>query len=279
MARQRGKKWQADALHQGKRHRPSFDTREEAEAWEAQVALAESRGHPLPPHRSGSGDQTETIRSFISKHFQFLWGDVKAPQAPKANLEQIVRVLGPNLKLVDLDYNTILETVEVFRKEGNSNATINRKMASLSKLLRHAERVGVIPKTPSMPRFREAQGRVRFFTREEEQAICDRLLHLGLIESYHFVRFLMFTGARRGEAERLERRDVDLRANMVTFWETKANKPRSVPLTTPAREAVVYNLSANPESTNPKRPTQSRWSSSWASSWGPSSRGPAPRDA
>ena len=54
------------------------------------------------------------------------------------------------------------------RERGNSNATINRKMAALSKLLRKACKMGDIYNLPEFRRQKERQGRIRFLGSDEE---------------------------------------------------------------------------------------------------------------
>jgi integrase len=56
--------------------------------------------------------------------------------------------------------------------------------------------------------------------------------------------FLLETAARWGEAERLRCEHVDLVKGRVTFWATKNGKPRSVPLTRRATDALLPHHTA-----------------------------------
>lgn len=121
------------------------------------------------------------------------------------------------------------------RERGNSNATINRKMAALSKLLRKAFRMGDIHSLPEFRRQKERAGRIRSLTREEEEALFAALLAASA--EYHALSiFLVDTGARLGEATGL--RWGDIAEGRVTFWFTKSNRSRTVPLTLRAQEAL-----------------------------------------
>ena len=128
------------------------------------------------------------------------------------------------------------ELIGRLRGRGNSNATINRKMAALSKLLRKAHKVGEVDALPEFRRQKERAGRVRFLDAGEEA----RLFAAIAAKSRHYANlcvFLVDTGARVGEAIRLRRGDiVNARA---TFWITKSGRSRSVPLTRRALEAVA----------------------------------------
>lgn len=124
------------------------------------------------------------------------------------------------------------------RKRGNSNATINRKMAALSKLLRKAFKMGDVFSLPEFKRQKEKSGRIRFLEYNEE----DRLF--AAIRSkdehyYHLCLFLVDTGARLGEGIGL--RWNDIYGNRATFWITKSGRSRTVPLTPRVIEAVEAN--------------------------------------
>lgn len=114
------------------------------------------------------------------------------------------------------------------RAKGNSNATINRKMAALSKLLKKAHRMGDLSQLPEFRRLKERAGRIRFLEHDEE----DRLFAAIRLrsEDYHGLSlFLVDTGARLGEAIGLRWNDVN--GSRATFWITKSGRSRTVPLT------------------------------------------------
>lgn len=122
------------------------------------------------------------------------------------------------------------------RKRGNSNATINRKMAALSKLLRKAYKMGDVHSLPEFKRQKEKAGRIRFLDRDEEDLLFSELrAHSELY--YRFCLFLVDTGARLSEG--LDLRWGDIHGNRVTFWVTKSGRSRSVPLTQRAMEAIA----------------------------------------
>jgi integrase len=127
------------------------------------------------------------------------------------------------------------DLIGALRKRGNSNATINRKMAALSKLLRKACKMGEVHSLPEFRRQKERAGRIRFLEADEEarlfSAIADKSEHYE-----HLCIFLVDTGARIGEAIRLRWGDVV--NGRATFWITKSGRSRSVPLTRRALAAV-----------------------------------------
>lgn len=121
------------------------------------------------------------------------------------------------------------------RKRGNSNATINRKMAALSKLLRKAYKMGEIHSLPEFKRQKERSGRIRFLEPMEEADLFRALSTRNELYA-RFCIFLVDTGARLGEGTGL--RWTDITKDRVTFWLTKSGRSRSVPLTARARAAI-----------------------------------------
>ncbi|MDR3361525.1 MAG: tyrosine-type recombinase/integrase [Desulfovibrio sp.] len=120
--------------------------------------------------------------------------------------------------------------VNSLKSQGNSGATINRKLSALSKVMRTAYERGKLQAMPIFPRMREGEHRIRFLSYEEEQNLIGALVHMGNKEQAEAVKILLYTGMRTGELWRLECRDVDLDAHTITLWKTKNGKPRTVPI-------------------------------------------------
>lgn len=150
--------------------------------------------------------------------------------------------------------------IGALRERGNSNATINRKMAALSKLLRKAEKMGDIHSLPEFRRQREKAGRIRFLERDEEArlfaAIRDRSE-----DAWRLSVFLVDTGCRLGEAIGLIWSDVH--DKRVTFWLTKSGRSRTVPLT--ERASAVVGLPERPGKGPFDMLTQAGYRSVWNS--------------
>jgi len=125
--------------------------------------------------------------------------------------------------------------IGALRERGNSNATINRKMAALSKLLRKAEKMGDIRSLPEFRRQREKAGRIRILDADEEARLF-AAIRARSEDAWRLSVFLVDAGCRLGEALGLMWQDIaDDRA---TFWITKSGRSRTVPLTARARNAI-----------------------------------------
>jgi integrase len=129
------------------------------------------------------------------------------------------------------------------RARGNSNATINRKMAALSKLLRKAYKMGVIHSLPEFRRQKERAGRIRFLDLEEEERLFNAI-RARSEDAHRLCIFLVDTGCRLGEALGLTWNDVQ--DGRASFWITKSARSRTVPMTGRAQRAVKIPKNGRP---------------------------------
>jgi integrase len=118
---------------------------------------------------------------------------------------------------------------------GDAPATINRKVALVSKLLHLGVEWGMLDRVPVIRREREEGGRVRWLSREEEAGVLAHLRGGGHTLMADLVVVLVDTGLRLGEALRL--RPSDVQGGKAHVWVSKSGKPRTVPLT--ARAGAV----------------------------------------
>lgn len=162
-----------------------------------------------------SGKHKDNVRSFLGELNEILLG----ARFSLFSDEMLDRLIG------------------ALRERGNSNATINRKMAALSKLLRKAHKMGEIHSLPEFRRQKEKAGRIRFLDSREElrmfAAVRDRSE-----DAWRLSVFLVDTGCRLGEAIGLMWSDIH--NDRVTFWLTKSGRSRTVPLT--ARAVSVLQV-------------------------------------
>jgi len=125
-----------------------------------------------------------------------------------------------------------------WKQKGNSNATVNRKLACLSKMLTKAKDMQLIAHKPKLSREKEPQARIRWYTDDEKQRIYGMLHHLGHSRYVGALQVLMETGFRCGELFKLE--PVDVQGNLLVVDINKSSWPRSVPMTSTVK-AVIQN--------------------------------------
>lgn len=142
-----------------------------------------------------------------------------------------VEYIGRDVELSRVTTERLMEQVVAHdRAKGRSPRTINAKLAIIGAIMRRARDVWGLPiKVPNMKalRQRESPGRIRWLTHEEEE----RLIMVARQDMADLIVVLLDTGARLSEILNLEWRDVDLEGRRVHLWKTKADKPRTIPLT------------------------------------------------
>lgn len=228
---QRGSGYQASLVIEGQRIRRQFATEAEAQAW-----LMDSKARMLRGEQVDRGNNPVANRTWNelrrATHSRF-WQGSKGEHTAYINSARAVKFFGPEAPVRNLNAEDVDNYIYELEGEGNSNGTINRKLAALSKMLRFALERDWITKLPAMHRKKEYEGRIRFLTREEEANLLQTLEHLGFERYAKLCAVLIDTGARVGELLALEWKDVG--QDKVTFWDTKNGKARTVPLTARAK--------------------------------------------
>lgn len=174
-----------------------------------------------------------------------LWKGTKSEVTASVNTRSAVDFFGENNIVEDLSVKQIDDYVLHLEQKGNTNATINRKLSSLSKMLKFALDREYITKIPKIEKKKESNGRIRWLTDEEEKNLIGYFNETHRKDLCNLIVFLLETGARVGEALSVNWKDVD--RNVVSFWDTKNNTPRSVPITRKVAIALASQNGAQTE--------------------------------
>jgi integrase len=196
------------------------------------------------------------LRDFVERKY---WPTVKPPLSLWEQLRarsildtQILPRFG-GLKLVRLRREEI-ERWQAERLATVSGSTVNKEFKRLKHLLNRAVAWGYLKDTPakSLRRAKEAPGRTRYLTPEERDQLLNGIdanvkasdgrtwtLHHGPNPTLRlYILAALQTGARRSELLGLRWTDVDVKARMITFRNTKNGDARTVPLTDTLREVL-----------------------------------------
>lgn len=185
---------------------------------------------------------TLTLNILMRRVSARYWEGTANQVTAEINAKDCLRVLGADRAVDEIDESAIDELVDALRAKGNSNATINRKLAALSKMLSFAHQRGQIARVPRIERLKENQHRTRFFSPEEEAEMmrwCDKNAEPWF---KHLITFLMYTGLRRSEALRTAWKDFGVGLKSVTVWKSKNAEARTVPLSAKAKAAAEAML-------------------------------------
>lgn len=246
--RPRGKNWQADLTYKGHRYRASFTSQEAAEVWEADARTTLAKGRPLSLPVNTPDIRTEkwTLATAIDRTNERFWKGTPGGKTAMHNAKSLFDFFGHRHPLSSIDAEAIDDFIAHLESIGNSNGTINRKLAVLSKTMNFAISRGGLATKPPIERKKEPRGRIRYLSDQEEDEML-RLLELwGRSDHRDAFIVLIDTGIRMGELFRIEARDVDLNFNTISLWKTKADVPRTVVMTKRVRELLERRVKSFP---------------------------------
>jgi len=222
--RRRGNGFEAARVESGRRVRRLWPSHAEAVAWERSGGRT---GLAVLP----------SLKDLLARTLALHWKGTKSEASARANAEDVLAILGADTEVSCVNGGSIQGLITELRLRGNSAATINRKLAALSKMLSVAVQAGELDHKPKMPRLKEAEGRTRFLSLEEEHQLFEKLKELGFPEVRELCIWLVETGMRVGEALKLKWTDIN--DSVVYVRGTKADLPRAVPLTQAAQHVLL----------------------------------------
>lgn len=219
MIRKRGNSWQVDVEVGGKRIRRSVPTEDAAIELETRLL-------------NQGTDAEVTMGELVRRTWNRDWRHCKDGLGLVRRAEIVLTDMGWTNKSVHLLQASDLEMMmDHYRAKGNTDATVNRKLASITKLLSTAIEQGIIKTKPAVKQVRERNGRVRYLSQEEERALLQLAQEHEYMGTYHLIIFLLDTGCRVGEAMKLQPCDVNKQFKSVVFTDTKNGTNRTIPLT------------------------------------------------
>ena len=234
--------WIADVTLNGVRRVGRATTKTEAMARKREL-LEEL----MAPRASGAraGTPGFTMRDAFNLSATIRWAGTKGERTSIINARMVMEAFGPDTQLASITAARVDLWRQQLLRQGARPATVNRKVSALRGMLSDAVLHGHIHAAPQMPRqLRADNHRDRVLLDHERDAICRWLTEAGEPAAADLIVFLLETAARWGDAERLKGGDVDLGRGRATFWETKTGKPRTVPLTRRAQDAIRPHLPA-----------------------------------
>lgn len=242
--------WQADACYRGRRARAQFATEAEAQVWTREAEAALREGRAVPPARpeapvTGVPTLAEAIEAVAAAPAQAArmggWAGTKdAARSIRHAYEVADKLGGRQAPLPAVTSKALAEAAEAFRREGLSGASINRRMAAISKVVRFHARQGADVRLPVLPRFREAEPRKRVFSEAEVRRLVAALEEVGHPDTALLARAAHYTAARFGELASLRWRDIDFDARAAVFPAdiTKPGHIKALPLPRPLLMAL-----------------------------------------
>ena len=212
-----------------------------------------------------------SLGGMTERTYELYWKDTKGSKTAKSNSWDVVRLIGEDVCVSEIDQKVVNNLLASLKKRGLSPASINRKMAALGKILSLALDEGTISKKPKLPRLKENNQRIKCFSTDELIALFQHMESGGHSDVANFCRWLVDTGMRVSEARRLTWEDSGLTGGSARIYHSKTEEPRSIPLTSEAMRVLVERrefLSQMPGAADPsscpwESVTQSRLTHVW----------------
>lgn len=212
----------AEPMIAGKRYRHTFNTEAEASAFVLEAKAAHKLGKPIPVPGAGTkaANRVNTIDELADYTYKMQWAEAKSGEQLLMIAKCYARFVGPALPVAQaLAADKVLEYVESKKTMGCSGSTINRHLSAISVMAKLAVALKLIPEKPTLLWQNEGFHRLRYFTEAEELQILNTLKHWEQAEYIDLFIFLVDTGARLGEAQKLAWGDI--RGRGITFEDTK----------------------------------------------------------
>lgn len=238
--------FQVDVTWQGQRApRVTVPDKATAERLEAQFKADLMAGRPIDAGAvskarvKATRGSTATMGQLYDYAMRRRWRGSKSERTAEVTARMCVDYLGWDRPVAEVTSEVASSMADEWAEQGSANATINRKLAALRVMLNYALEKGEIDVLPRWEQRKEYEGRLRYFSDDEERSLIDFFS-----DDQTFVDMLVLgldTGFRYAEIVGLQVKDFSFSTGKLTTWETKGNRARSVPLTPRAR-AVAMRL-------------------------------------
>ena len=252
---QRGEtSWRAEFMFKGARYNATFDDRDEARAWElkARAALKRGEGVPDPQATERGGGAGLSWGCLLDRVWKLHWSRLERSAGNlKYKLRAAKTYFGAGTPVKEIGRARINDYIEDCIDQGNSPATLNRKLSFLNTALKEAEAMGAIAKRPVLPHYKEGGGRIRFLSDEEEDILLGVITRMGFDHLRAFVVTALDTGCRASELLSMQWRDVDKDMATVSICKNKADHPRTLHLTRRVRAELRFMKTQNPQAPGP----------------------------
>ena len=211
----------------------------------AETQLTERIAHRnAAPQQGPSGFPIADARRLSLK---IRWAGTSYERVAAIYSQAAVDFFGPSTPLASIGAPEIERWRQALAQGGNQPATINKKVSAVKAMVSDAQLHGHISDTPRLPKqLKEVNTRDRVMKDWERDAMAQWFAANGEPAAADLLIWLLETGCRWGEAEKLRGGDVDLGRPAVSFHDTKNGDARSVPLTRRAVDAISPHIPARP---------------------------------
>lgn len=175
------------------------------------------------------------------------WKSNKDGKQARTRALRLVELLG-DVQVGSINDDAVRNLVLKLESTGIKSATVNRYLEVLKTILRYKRQQWDVIHLKKQPK-----GRIRVISKEEEllavKLIRDRT-YSGRRKFYpdvaDLVEVLVDTGMRLSEAINIKYEDVNFKTNLISIWFNKADRPRSIPMTSRVKSILEARQKINP---------------------------------
>ena len=234
----RGAGFQANLTIDKKRYRKTFSKSADAQAWEQKIKFSIENNIEI---LGISGSKSWTYKIASDQCFEINWKGEKSEVTNEMNRRIVGDFMIHKFGTDEVDLNKITtlivdDFVIYFRKKGNSDSTINRKLMCLSKIMKFAHERKKVVELPKLPLKKEPKGKIRWLTLEEDKLLLKYFDFPWTRDYLDYFIVAIDTGLRTSEMLRLEKSAILEKRIKVEL--TKSGEPRKVGLTPRAKRVL-----------------------------------------
>jgi integrase len=228
--------WVVNLRINGQRRQLSAATKAEAQA-RLQEALQGPTATPKTRYTAFTlGEALELSR-------QVRWDGTPGGRTALINAQKWIKRFGSKHPLEEIKAVDVNQFRQEQLKAGSQPSTVNHVTSALRAMATDALTYGHIEEKPGYPpQLKMANVRDRVLSDKEIAAFVAWFETTGRVECADLFVFLCEAGCRVSEALGLRGEDIDLAKGTCTFWRTKNRKPRTIPLTPRAIDALAGHV-------------------------------------
>lgn len=140
--------------------------------------------------------------------------------------KELLELINPKTDIKNIDIKIINKYIKTLRDKGNSNATINSKLAYLSKCLSYAQKNNLIMFKPHIPTFKVTSHKIKYITDAEQDLMLEYCNNNGLTT----MKIILITGVNTGLRIRKILEGLHIEDNHIRIETDKNNRANSIPL-------------------------------------------------
>ena len=151
--------------------------------------------------------------------------------------KELLDFLHPTKEINKIDNKVITKYIKYLQDKGNSNATINSKLAYLSKILTYAHRIGKLKNKPYIPTFKVKQGKDKFLSDDEKLLMLKWCWSHKQKELANIIMIGIYTGLRINNI--LSLTDANYKEDKLYIYDKKVNKNFILPVSNKIKHIIT----------------------------------------